>query len=83
MNEDGAHAAPREVHSSTTCAPRKDPFANIEVGCRATAIGCIGNVAYWERPQSEGGTRRPGHSRATQEAMKHRFRPYRKALGPG
>ena len=26
---------------------RKDPFANIEVGARATAISCIGNVAAW------------------------------------
>ncbi|MBZ5581239.1 MAG: Gfo/Idh/MocA family oxidoreductase [Acidobacteriia bacterium] len=26
---------------------RKDPFANIEVGVRATAIGCMGNVAAW------------------------------------
>jgi predicted dehydrogenase len=26
---------------------RKEPFANIAVGVRATAVGCLGNVAYW------------------------------------
>jgi len=46
MNED----EPTPLHTKyfVDCVrARKDPFANIEVGARATAISCIGNVAAW------------------------------------
>jgi len=56
---------------------RKDPFANIEVGTRATIISCIGNVAYWT------GRKLTWHAesltfKGDAEANKHLFRPYRK-----
>jgi len=56
---------------------RKEPFANIEVGVRATTIGCIGNVSYWtgRKLKWDGETRSfPGDS----DANKFQFRPYRK-----
>jgi len=56
---------------------RKEPFANIEVGVRATTIGCLGNVAYWtgRKLKWDGETRTfPGDK----EAQKFDFRPYRK-----
>ena len=56
---------------------RKEPFANIEVGVRATTIGCIGNVAYWtgRKVKWDGEARNfPGDA----EANKFLFRPYRK-----
>jgi len=56
---------------------RKEPFANIEVGARATTIGCIGNIAYWtgRKLTWDAQTRTfPGDA----EANKYLFRPYRK-----
>jgi predicted dehydrogenase len=56
---------------------RKEPFANIEVGARATTVGCIGNVAYWTGRKLKWDEKTwsfPGDS----EANKFRFRPYRK-----
>jgi len=56
---------------------RKEPFANIEVGVRATTIGCIGNVAYWtgRKVKWDAEARNfPGDA----EANKFLFRPYRK-----
>ena len=46
MNED----EPTPLHTKNFVdylRSRKEPFANIEVGMRATTIGCIGNIAYW------------------------------------
>ena len=46
MNED----EPTPLHTKyfvDDVRNRKDPFANIEVGARATAISCMGNVAAW------------------------------------
>jgi predicted dehydrogenase len=56
---------------------RKEPFANIEVGVRATTVGCIGNVAHWtgRKLKWDGETRTfPGDG----EANQYQFRPYRK-----
>ena len=56
---------------------RKEPFANIEVGIRATAIACMGNVAYWtgRKLKWDGETFSfPGDK----DAAKYTFRPYRK-----
>lgn len=56
---------------------RKDPFANIEVGVRATTIGCIGNVAHWtgKKLKWDDATRSfPGDA----EANKFLLRAYRK-----
>jgi hypothetical protein len=56
---------------------RKEPFANIEVGVRATTIGCIGNVAYWTHKKlTWDDASRSFHGDA--EANKYLFRPYRK-----
>ena len=46
MNED----EPTPLHTKyfvDNVRSRKDPFATIEVGVRATAICCMGNVAAW------------------------------------
>jgi hypothetical protein len=56
---------------------RKDPFANIEVGVRATAISCMGNVAAWT------GRKLTWDAETWQfkgdfEANKYLFRDYRK-----
>jgi predicted dehydrogenase len=56
---------------------RKEPFANIEVGVRATTVGCIGNVAYWTGRKLKW----DGEARTFPEdadARKYEFRPYRK-----
>jgi predicted dehydrogenase len=56
---------------------RKEPFANIEVGARATTVGCIGNIAYWtgRKLKWDGQTRTfPGDA----EAGQYLFRQYRK-----
>ena len=56
---------------------RKDPFANIEVGTRATTIGCIGNVAYWTgRKLTWDAEAR--NFKGDAEANKYLFRQYRK-----
>ncbi len=56
---------------------RKEPFANIEVGVRATTVGCIGNVAYWtgRKLKWDGETRTLPSDSDTHKFM---FRPYRK-----
>ena len=76
MNED----EPTPLHTKyfiDNLRARKDPFPNIEVGCRATAIGCMGNVAYWVGRKlrwEEKSWSFPGDK----EAGKYMFRPYRK-----
>jgi hypothetical protein len=56
---------------------RKEPFANIGVGVRATTIACIGNVAYWTgRKLSWDGEK--AEFRDDPEANGYLFRPYRK-----
>jgi predicted dehydrogenase len=56
---------------------RKEPFANIGVGVRATTIACIGNVAYWtgRKLQWDG---EKAEFRNDPEANGYLFRPYRK-----
>jgi predicted dehydrogenase len=56
---------------------RKDPFANIEVGARATAISCIGNVAAWtgRKLTWDGAT---WQFKGDAEANGYLFREYRK-----
>ena len=46
VNED--EPTPLHTRNFVDCVrARREPFANIDVGVRATAVGCIGNVAYW------------------------------------
>jgi predicted dehydrogenase len=55
----------------------KEPFANIEVETRATAIACIGNVAAWTGRKltwDDASWQFPGDA----EANKYLFREYRK-----
>jgi len=56
---------------------RKEPFANLGVGVRATAIACMGNVAYWtgRKIKWDGET---FNFHGDKEANAHTFRPYRK-----
>lgn len=76
MNED----EPTPLHTKyfvDNVRARKDPFASIEVGTRATAIACIGNVAYWTGRKLKYDAKTlsfPGDA----EANKHLFRAYRK-----
>jgi hypothetical protein len=76
MNED----EPTPLHAKyfVDCVrARKEPFANIEVGVRATAIACMGNVAYWTGRKLKWDAETwsfPGDK----EADKFRVRPYRK-----
>jgi predicted dehydrogenase len=56
---------------------RKEPFASVEVGVRATTIACIGNVAYWTGRKLKWDPEAltfPGDN----EANKFLFRSYRK-----
>jgi len=76
VNED----EPTPLHTKYFCdclRDRKEPFANIEVGTRATIISCIGNVAYWtgRKLKWDAGT---CSFKGDEEANKYRFRPYRK-----
>ncbi|MCC7175773.1 MAG: Gfo/Idh/MocA family oxidoreductase [Bryobacterales bacterium] len=76
MNED----EPTPLHTKyfiDYVRSRKDPFANIEVGCRATAIGCIGNVACWSGHKVTWDPKSWSFS-GDAEANKYRFRAYRK-----
>ncbi|HUB31621.1 MAG TPA: Gfo/Idh/MocA family oxidoreductase [Bryobacteraceae bacterium] len=56
---------------------REEPFANIEVGVRATAVACMGNVAYWtgRKLKWDGEAFNFGSDK---EANIHAFRTYRK-----
>jgi len=56
---------------------RKDPFANIEVGVRATTVACIGNVAYWTGRKVSWDAERCDF-RDDVEANRYLFRAYRK-----
>jgi predicted dehydrogenase len=76
MNED----EPTPLHTKyfVDCVrSRKDPFANIEVGVRATTIACIGNVAYWAGRKLKWDGEN-ANFRDDKEANKYLFRPYRK-----
>jgi predicted dehydrogenase len=76
MNED----EPTPLHTKyfvDNVRNRKEPFANIEVGVRATAIACMGNVAYWTGRKLKWDDEKwqfPGD----EEANRYLFRPYRK-----
>jgi predicted dehydrogenase len=76
MNED----EPTPLHTKyfvDNVRARKDPFANIEVGTRATAIGCMGNVAYWAGRKLRWDPKTWSFA-GDAEANKFTFRPYRK-----
>jgi len=76
MNED----EPSPLHARNfvdSVRSRKEPFANIEAGVRATAIACIGNVAAWTGRKltwDDESWQFPGDA----EANKFLFREYRK-----
>lgn len=76
MNED----EPTPLHTKyfvDNVRSREEPFANIEVGVRATTVACIGNIAYWtgRKLTWDGAARNfPGDD----EANRYLFRPYRK-----
>jgi predicted dehydrogenase len=76
MNED----EPTPLHTKyfvDNVRARKDPAANIDVGVRATAIACMGNVAYWTGRKltwDDAQWQFPGDA----EANKYLLRPYRK-----
>jgi predicted dehydrogenase len=55
----------------------KEPFANIEVGVRATIVACMGNVAYWTGRKLKWDAASYSF-KGDQEANRHLFRPYRK-----
>ena len=76
MNED----EPTPLHTKyfvDSVRSRKEPFANIEVGVRATTIACIGNVAYWTGRKLKWDAAKQSFS-GDEEANRHLFRPYRK-----
>jgi predicted dehydrogenase len=76
MNED----EPTPLHTKyfiDFVRARKEPFANIEVGVRATAIACMGNVAYWTGRKLTWDGENFGFTDAP-EAKKYTFREYRK-----
>jgi predicted dehydrogenase len=76
MNED----EPTPLHARyfvENVRSRKAPFANIEVGVRATAICCMGNVAAWTgRKLTWDGD--AWQFKGDAEANKYLFREYRK-----
>jgi len=75
VNED----EPTPLHTKNfvdSVRARKEPFANIDVGVRATTIGCLGNVAHWtgRKLKWDGNYRNfPEDS----DANRFLFRPYR------
>ena len=76
MNED----EPTPLHTKNfvdSVRSRKEPFANLGVGVRATAIACMGNVAYWtgKKIKWDGET---FSFHGDKEANAYTFRPYRK-----
>jgi predicted dehydrogenase len=76
MNED----EPTPLHTKyfvDNVRGRKEPFANIEVGARATAIACMGNVAYWTGRKLTWDAAKWSFS-GDAEADRYLFRPYRK-----
>jgi hypothetical protein len=76
MNED----EPTPLHTKyfvDNVRSRKEPFANIEVGARATTIACIGNVAYWTGRKLTWDAAK-GSFHDDEEANRYLFRPYRK-----
>jgi len=75
MNED----EPTPLHTKyfvDNVRARKEPFANIEVGARATTIACIGNVAYWTGRKLTWDAAKSSFHDA--DADQYLFRPYRK-----
>jgi predicted dehydrogenase len=76
MNED----EPTPLHTKyfvDNVRRRKEPFANIEVGVRATTIACIGNVAYWTGRKLKWDAARLSFG-GDEDANRYLFRPYRK-----
>jgi hypothetical protein len=76
MNED----EPTPLHTKyfvDFVRSRKEPSANIEVGVRATAIACMGNIAAWTGRKltwEDESWQFPGDN----EASRYLFREYRK-----
>ncbi len=56
---------------------RKDPFPDIETGVRATAVGVMGNVAYWTGRKLKWDAKNWTFT-ADGEANRYHLRPYRK-----
>jgi predicted dehydrogenase len=76
MNED----EPTPLHTKyfVDCVrARKEPFPDIETGVRATAISCIGNIAYWTGKKLKWDSQSCSFKGDT-EANTHLFRAYRK-----
>ncbi len=76
MNED----EPTPLHTKyfvDAVRARKEPFANIDVGVRATTIACIGNIAYWTGRKLKWDAEAWNFS-GDAEANRYLFRPYRK-----
>jgi predicted dehydrogenase len=76
MNED----EPTPLHTkyfADNVRARKEPFANIEVGVRATIVACIGNVAYWTGRKLKWDAESYSF-KGDQQANRHLFRSYRK-----
>ena len=81
MNED----EPTPLHTKyfvDYVRSRKDPFANIEVGVRATAISCMGNVAAWTGRKLTWDAE-TWQFKGDAEANKYLFRDVSQALGFG
>jgi len=71
---------PTPLHTKTFVdyvRARKEPFCSIEVGVRATAIACMGNVAYWTGRKLKWDAEN-WNFRDDKEANQHLFRAYRK-----
>jgi predicted dehydrogenase len=76
VNED--EPTPLHTKNFVDCVRnRKEPFANIEVGTRATIVSCIGNVAYWTGRKLKWDGENYSF-KGEEEANKHLFREYRK-----
>ncbi len=76
MNED--EPTPLHTKNFVDCVrARRQPAANIEVGVRATAIACMGNVAYWTGRKLAWDDRSFGFP-GVPEAEKYLSREYRK-----
>jgi predicted dehydrogenase len=76
MNE----AEPTALHTKyfvDNVRNRKEPFANIDVGVRATAIACMGNVAFWTGRKLKWDAEKWNFPNDA-EANKYLFRAYRK-----
>ena len=78
MHKNEDEPTPLHANNSwTTCATVPNPTANIDTGVRATAIACMGNVAYWTGRKLSW-TTRSGSSPETPRQTNTILRPFRK-----